>query len=301
MKNFKFYCFAIIAIVLVCSCQKEESQKSEEKSKEASQVQFFASYNETPHTKGSASFTTGNKATIYAVKAAAVPSITTFVKGTPLEATALAGGALSPVSELFVPKGLYDFYSVSLNSNTVAGLTFAAGVSAQLSNNIDYLWAKAPNVSEGGTVIFSYNHKAVAIEIDVTAGVGVTVLNVTSIKITPSKPSASSTINLATGEIGAATEKDALTETSLTSNKGSLIMLPLNSTSLNIEVVVDATIGGTAVTNKKYTASIPATKYSGGTYYKLNLSVDAKAITFSGAQLTDWTTQTISGVTLIEQ
>jgi len=296
MKNLKNYGLAIITIALLWSCQKEENVVR----RENSEVQFFACYNNLPNTKATTTFTTSNKATIYACIAAAVPSSTTFVSGTPLEATSQAGGVLTPTTPLYLPKGSYDFYSVANNTNVAAGLTFTSGVSGQLSNNIDYLWAKAPAVSEGGIVNFTYNHKAVSLEINVAEGTGVSSLEVISIKITPSKPNTSSTMNLATGTITPSTQKDVATAMELSGKKGIMVMLPMQSISLDIEVVVNAIIGGTQVNNKKYVATITPMVYIEGTYYKLNLSVDAKEITFLEAQVEDWTTQTISATTLNE-
>ena len=125
MKNLKNYGLAIITIALLWSCQKEENVVR----RENSEVQFFACYNNLPNTKATTTFTTSNKATIYACIAAAVPSSTTFVSGTPLEATSQAGGVLTPTTPLYLPKGSYDFYSVANNTNVAAGLTFTSGVS----------------------------------------------------------------------------------------------------------------------------------------------------------------------------
>lgn len=297
MKNFKNYCFAVVAIVLVWSCQKEEREKLEEKD----QVHFFASYNEAHNTKATTPFALGNKATIYACAALAAPSTSTFIKGTPLEATTQAAGLLNPVTALYVPKGSYDFYSVSQNNSTTLGLTFTAGVSGQLTNDIDYLWSKVAPVTDGGNVSFTYIHKAVGVEINITPGSGVTALNVTSIKITPSKPKTTSTMNLSTGTIGDATEKDVLALIDLTGNVGKKIMLPLKSQAIEIEVTANLTIGSIPESGKVYKGTIPLRDYVGGTYYKLNLEVSANAITFLGAKLNDWTSQTIGGVILTEQ
>lgn len=297
MKNLKKWCLAIITIALIWSCQKEERVICEEGNK----MQFIANYSDSPHTKASTSFTTGNKVTIYACDASSTPSSSTFVEGTPLNATAQSAGILKPDQDLFLPKGSYNFYSVSQNSSTVFDLDFSSGVSEQLTNNIDYLWAKAASISEGGTVNFTYYHKAVGIKIIVSEGTGISNLTVTNIKLTPTKGTQSTKMNLATGVIEPSDNIDVLTPLSISNNSAEKIMLPLTSNALTIEVTANLTIGSASFNNKTYLATIPAREYEGGYYYTLNLEVNAQAIIFSGTQLEDWTNQTITGVSLTEQ
>lgn len=297
MKNLKKCCFAVIAIALVWSCQKEERVKNEK----GNEMQFLANYREAPYTKATTSFTAGNKVTIYACEATKTPSSSTFVNGTPLNATAQSGGVLTPQQSLFLAKGSYNFYSVSQNSSSLLNLNFSSGSSEQLANDIDYLWAEAKNVKEGGTVSFIYSHKAVGIKIEVYPGTGVSNLLVTDLQLTPSKSTTSSKMNLATGVIAASNELDALTSLSLANNIGEKIMLPLTSQSLSIKVTANLTIGSTTFTGKVYEATIPASAYQGGTYYTLNLTINAKEITFSGSKLQQWTNQAITGVTLVEK
>lgn len=297
MKQSRALCFALCAFALLTSCEKE--QRVENGKMEA--VRFFASYEGEIATKATNPFTVGYKSTIIAYQSGESPLTSTPMAGTPLEATSSTGSVLTPENPLYVPKGIYDFYSVSLNSTVSPGITFTSGVSAQLANNKDYLWAKVPSVNEGGNVEFAYRHKAVGIEINLSQGSGISGLTVTSIKFTPSKADASSKMSLAAGEIGKAAQKDVLTEMALSGSKGSYIMVPLGSLSLDIEITANLTIGGTPVTGKKYLASIPARSYEGGTLYTLNLSVSATSLTFTSTVLEDWTSQTITGVTLTEQ
>lgn len=297
MKNLKNYHFAIIAIALLWSCQKEDKKISGERN----EVQFFACYNESLHTKATKSFTVGNKATIYACNEGSAPTSSAFLNGTPLEATAISGGVLDPIKSLFVPKGSYDFYSVSQNDNNSHGLTFIEGDSEQLTNGKDYLWSKAGPVQESEVVNFIYSHKAVGIEIAIYGGEGISSLDVTSIKFTPSKPGHSTKLSLETGIIGKATQIESLTSLYVYGNKGSTIMLPLTSNSIEIEITANLTIGEDQVVGKKYSAILPAMEYKGGTFYTLNLTVLAASISFSGALLEDWETQIVDVETLTEQ
>jgi len=295
MKNFINTGITIICTIFFISCEKNEFSNKIEESK------FYASYSGESQTKATTTFTSGNKATILGYSAGANVTSATPVSGTPVDATCSSSGLLTPSSPVFLPKGSYDFYSVSLNNATSPNMTFSSGVSGQLSNGIDYLWANCTGIAQGGTVSFVYKHKAVGIEINVASGTGISNLSVTSIKITPTTPAANSKMSLSNGSIGETSGVGALTEVSLSGLKGKYIMLPLSSIGINIELTVNATIGGTAVTAKKYSASIPAQAYSSGYYYTINLTVSSTSLQFSGALVDDWTGQTITGISLTEQ
>ncbi len=296
MKIAKIAKLLLLSAVVFQSCQKEQAEV-----KEGSEMKFFASFNKSAATKGATEFPSGNKATIFCYSGGSNPSSASPVSGTPLEATATSSGSLTPQTPLYLPKGSYDFYSVSSNTSSSPGLTFSGGVSQQLSNGVDYLWASQSSVSEGGIVYFPYLHRAVSLEISVVAGEGVSSMSVTSIKFTPSKPSSNTKMNLLNGEIGSAVQTDALTSFPVVAGKASAIMLPLSNLPISVEVTINGTIGGVAVSGKTYSTSLPAREYSGGTMYLVQLTVSANAITFSGSTIEEWTTQTIDGITLTEQ
>lgn len=290
------YAIAMSAIFSMTSCQKDQNINPDPQ-----EIKFYASYNGETQTKATSVFTTGNKVTILGYTAGATVTSATSVPGTPVEATGGASGLLTPSAALYLPKGSYDFYSVSLNNTTAPGLTFTSGMSTQLTNGIDYLWTKAAGIAEGGTASFIYNHKAVGMEVNVSAGTGVSALSVTAISFTPTTASTASKMSLADGSIGAASVIGSLTPMSLSGTKGTYIMLPVGSVAVNVEITVNATIGGTTVTAKKYTATIPSQAYTSGSYYTANFTVSSTALQFTGAQVQDWTNQTISGVLLTEQ
>jgi len=279
---------------LVACTQERGSLKSE------TEMKFRASYENEVITKAPTPFGTGNKAVVFGFTAGADVTLTPAVSGTPVELTGGLSGVLNPASPLYLPKGNYDFYSVSGNDASSPGITFTSGLSGQLNNGRDYLWAKQAGVAQGGTVVLSYSHKAVGIEINVAAGSGVSSLTVSSIRFTPAKAESSSKMALSTGSIGSSSTKEALTSMNLESLRGRFIMLPLSSQQLDVEVTVTAVIGGVSVTGKVYNASVPSMSYISGNYYTLNLTVSASAMTFSGSTVDDWVNQTISGVTLTE-
>ena len=284
-----------ILLFSAASCSKDSKIETIES------VKFSASYEDGAQTKSTAAFTMSNKSTIYGYTSGAVLSSASPMAGLPVEATATAAGILTPASSVFLPKGLYDFYSVSLNNSSSPAMNFTSGTSDQLSNGNDYLWAKAVNVAEGGTASFSYKHRAVLVQVNVAAGTGVTNLSVLDIKIDKPTAGTSSKMTLADGMIGSATAIGSTVESMAGSgNSRSSIILPLSSLPLKVEIYVNATIGGNNVTNKKYSATIPAQQYSGGTKYSVNFTISASALTFTGAQIEDWTSSTITPPSITE-
>ncbi len=268
--------------------------------KSGCEMRFAASYENGVHTKAPTPFPSGNKATVIGYVAGSDVTVSTPVSGTPVELTGGSPGVLNPSTPVYLPKGSYDFYSVSLNDASTPGLVFTSGLSGVLSNGKDYLWAKHSNVAQGGTVLLAYTHKAVGVEINISSGSGVSSLSVSSVRFTPSRPESSSKMTLSTGVITPSSTIEALTAMNLESLKARYIMLPLTAHQLNVEVTVNAVIGGIPVSDKVYTATIPSMAYSSGNYYTLNLTVTASSMNFSGSTVDDWINQTITGVTLTE-
>ncbi len=294
MKSINFHIIiSILVFSALISCSKEQTNLD-------SSIKFTAEYYQT-QTKAPTPFTDGNRATIIGYSSGESPSLATPVNGTPVNAVCNSSGNLITDNEIFLPKGTYDFYSVSLNNNQVAQPVFTSGVSAQLENQVDYLWSKKTSVTAGSTVAFEYFHKAVAIEIITSAGSGITNLTIEEIKITPTKPTTSSKMSLIDGSISASNTKEALTSIPVVNNIGYYIMLPLSTNTLSISIKATLNIGGINYQNKVYTTTIPAREYFGGTLYKINLTLTALNLTFGGSTVEDWTTQTISEITLTEE
>lgn len=301
MKQFKRFttmkCCTLAASLLVLSCEKKETEQATNNQP----VIFTAAYDSNTATKASQPFPEGNKASIFAYISGSSPSSATMVAGTPLEAIAQSGGVLTPESQLYLPKGNYDFYSVSVNNSTIPGITFTDGTSGILTNSKDYLWASHTSVPDGGVVNFSYTHSSTLMKFNINAGAGVSSLQVTSLKFTPSKPETMSVMQLSTGAITPSSQKEILTNTTLSGNTGQYIMLPMQSLSIDVEVIINGIIGETPVTNKTYTATVPAQSYNAGTHYTINMSLSASSLSFTGSVIQDWETETISGITLEEQ
>ena len=284
-----------LGVLLLLSCSKEENELKVRETK------FYASYNTNYSTKGENEFPLGNKAKIYCYNSGSTLSVSFPLAGTPKLATAGSSGNLTPSGSVVLPKGLYDFYAVSDNSSLSPEIDFESGYSQVLTNGKDYLWAKQANVNDGAIVSFSFSHRATGIEIKVSEGDGVEDLSITSVRITPPKPGVTSTMNLQTGIIGYSSEKNPLTSIPLHNGKYFWIILPAEMFAMEVEVTVNATIGGTAFTEKIYRATVPQQTFTGGILYSLNLSVNANYMSFTGSVIQDWTTQTISDIILTEE
>ncbi len=163
---------------------------------------------EQAQTKASSVFASGNTAIIYAF---ASGGIAANIGGTPLNATASGSGLLSPTSTMFLPKGNYDLYSVSANSSSAPNICFTGGVSGDLANSVDYLWAGNKNtaVNNGANVTFAYKHIACQMQIRIVANPRVSGLVVNSVKF--SYPiTYGAKMNLSTGSISSSGSVTAL-------------------------------------------------------------------------------------------
>ena len=222
---------------------------------------------------------------------------------------------------MYLAKGSYDFYAVSANITTSAGIpTFTSGTStADLQNKVDYLYAKSKNISipgasdAGNNITLSFEHKAVRITIDVKSGTGLVLTGWQAgddhATITP--PSVSGcTMNLADGVITQATSVNTTpdnmetAEVSANASTASYTMLPLAASGgdvhkLTVIFKVKVKIGDRAEENRTYTATLTApntsengstTAFQSGKNYTYTATLNPTAITFTGATVTDWTT-----------
>lgn len=222
---------------------------------------------------------------------------------------------------MYLAKGSYDFYAVSANITTSAGIpTFTSGIStAELQNRVDYLYAKSKNVSIPGAseadnnITLSFEHKAVRITIDVKSGTG---LELTSWQdgndhatITPPAVKGCK-MTLTSGAIEPATSvnttPDNMETTAVATNAStaSYTMLPLAASGgdahkLTVTFKVKVQVGGRAEENRTYTATLTApsvegngntTAFQSGKNYTYTATLNPTAITFTGATVTDWTT-----------
>lgn len=229
---------------------------------------------------------------------------------------------------MYLPKGDYDFYAVSTNSTTAAP-TFTSGVSAVLSNGVDYIYAKptpATTVPTTTNVTLAFQRKAVLIEIKVK-GSDADGLELTGWQssnpatITP-PVTTGCTMALATGiitpagsidtDLSGEVYKAAMTTVAVATNESTATytMLPVaTDQTLKVKFKVKVKIGGRDAEDKTYTADLKApnnsdngntTAFLSGKKYTYNAILKANKITFTGATVADWGAVTGSDPTVTE-
>ena len=103
--------------------------------------------------------------------------------------------------KMYLSNNIYNFYAVSCNSKNPAP-TFTNGISAPLSNGVDYLWWHATHQDVTNSQInipITYQHAATQIVVALSGGANITLNKIISASITPPKPGA--VMDLSTGII----------------------------------------------------------------------------------------------------
>ncbi len=315
-----------LALLAVTGCTSDELQEKPQTNEKGEYAVHFSGNMDMTLTKaGTTDVATGVKATISAyTKDDDVISKTAIVsKGYTVGIT--AGAFVGDESYvMYLPKGDYDFYSVSTNSATAAP-TFISGVSTVLANGVDYLWATSANfnvpTNTNKEVTLAFQRKAVKIIINVVSGDGVELTgwkataatDNDNATITPPDPSttvkmalANGTITPATGLTTAENMKTVAVDASAHTATASYIMLPLGSgqnpiVTLNVKVK----IGGRDEADKQYTATLTApsstsSAFQSGNQYTYTATLKANKIELTGATVANWSEQTGDALTPTE-
>jgi len=236
--------FTISVVLIAVLCTKKTDSPE-------SRITFYGSYHN--QTKASSFLTPGTKSAIYAFPR---DEINTPLAGTPNELCASAGGLLTSGNSLFLPKGTYDFYSVSLNNNINPALDFPEGMSGQLVNCVDYLWASVKNSSVNGNtnIVFLYKHSVCKVNISIAAATEITDLYINSIKFT--LPSESGIrMNLKNGIVTASQYAGFLATIPGSGNSRTFICLPC-SAMMVLEITMDVIINGELFYDRVYRAAV---------------------------------------------
>ncbi len=289
----------LAAGILTVACSKNEGNETG-----PAELVFRASVESAPvRAAGTTSMGNGIKASILIYDKEA-----NVVSSTPVASriyTSDVSGNLTGTA-VTVMSNTYDFYSVS--ENTAADpLPFTAGETS-VSNGKDYLWVhKQQAVSSSAKQIdLIYTRSAAKVTV-VLAGADMTIGN-TSMSFTPADD-AGAKMELSTGKIAPVSSKKAgkvsmNMGTGATANIGSYIMVPLVSgIGLEAEIKADVAVAGGTSYPKTYEASIPAPAdgFQAGKEYKYTATLAGNAITFSGAQITDWVSGADGSIDAVEK
>lgn len=326
MKTTSILLSALLLGVVGCTSSIPEEQIDNETDKYT--VQFKGGISMTPQTKaGSEDMGNGVKATIYAYE-----NGKTDASVANHEYEASSNGDLTGTENytMQLGKGTYDFYGVSENSTTASAPAFNQNsntTTADLSNNVDYLWVKAANKSISSSssdqnIELTFERKAVKIAITIKSGTGIELIgwdgmtggsgsaSADAATITPpvttgcvmtlstgviaQSTSLTTAANMTTGNIVDDDENNPKKKTSV-----SYIMLPLgkhNGTtpSPTVTLKVKVKVGGqTTEELRTYTADLKApdgtdAEFQSGNQYNYTATLNANGITFTGAKVTKW-------------
>ena len=274
-------------------------------------------------TEGSEKVTTGVKAKISTFEKDNTSTAIVNAQGYTVDASTAGQFNGDGDYVMYLAKGSYDFYAVSANITTSAGIpTFTSGTStADLQNTVDYIYANKKNVSIPGAseadnnITLSFEHKAVRITIDVKSGTGLVLTSWQDgdghATITP-PVTTNCKMTLTSGAIEPSTSVNTTPDNmetaavSANASTASYTMLPLAASGgdvhkLTVIFKVKVKIGDRAEENRTYTATLTApntsengstTAFQSGKNYTYTATLNPTAITFTGATVTDWTTVT---------
>ncbi len=271
----------IIFTIILFSCSRDSYSPDE-----SSNLVKFSCIKTKTATKAGSFFPNGNIATIHAYSQGKIEG---SVGGTPTYATASVNGILTTESCIYLPKGYYDFYSVSENSSYVPDILFCNGLYGNLENFVDYLWAGNKNfhVDNGAYVTFEYQHMACQIQIKIESNDRVNGIEINSVMLTlPAKEGVK--MDLTSGFIRSSEYVYAMSTLPGYGNSRNLICLPCNSP-LQIEVNINACIDNQNVTNKSYGTTI-SQPLVGGKSYEIILMINPDNSISSTCNIVDWLT-----------
>lgn len=217
---------------------------------------------------------------------------------------------------MYLAKGSYNFYAVSCNVSDATNIpSFTSGTStSDLSNGVDYIWAKPDEAVEVGNetknVPLAFERKAVQIVITVEGSTtdGVTLSgwgDSNPATITPPK-TADCKMTLGTGVIAAATDVDTdkssevykgkMTTESTSGYTATYTMLPVvTGKTLKVLFNVKVKINNGTEETRTYTADVVApdqessTAFLSGKKYTYKAALKANKITFTSATVANWT------------
>lgn len=258
----KFVSLLVTGVALPLACIKPVNNPHQE------HYLQFISYG-TPVTKGQIPFSVGNRSSIMVFES---ESLCGYLGGTPVIAIGGSDGELVPQKSVALLKGIYDIYSVSLNSSQNPSLVFENGLSTELENGRDYLWAAQKNVTVNcdRIIVFNYKRLAALVTLKVKADTSVKNLLIRDMRLSIPKTD-SIIMNLSQGVINSSNASGSLISLNGSGSERSIIILPKEG-STYLEIEVDATINGLVVTEKKYCAVLDI-EFTSGNSYEIELEI----------------------------
>ncbi len=162
---------------------------------------------------------------------------------------------------------------------------------------IDYLWAKQTAQSSNPKVDFQFSHRMSRIILNFKAGAGI-VLPTDGLTYTLTGLAAEGTFDTSTGEAKAtgtaSTLENLPTSTTVGQTTGTAIFWPQPATSVQLQVTLDGTTFGAALTFPSGEALAPSTSYT------FNVNIERTGLEISTADIKDWTDGGSKDITIQE-
>ena len=197
--------------------------------------------------------------------------------------------------KMYLSNNIYNFYAVSCNSKNPAP-TFTNGISAPLSNGVDYLWWHATHQDVTNSQInipITYQHAATQIVVALSGGANITLNKIISASITPPKPGA--VMDLSTGIITSETTYDKAAIMGINDFTVQYTMLPVKS-SLPMTLTLELLVNGESF-SRTYTTPLtpPNSLLAAGNSYLFRAIIDENSLTFANVSVKEWTEVDESG------
>ncbi|HCV15058.1 MAG TPA: hypothetical protein DF637_01810 [Rikenellaceae bacterium] len=214
-------------------------------------------------------FPYGFKTTIYIFNS---KTFWPYIGGSPIIATSYGGSELIPEKGIFLPKGIYDIYSVSDNTPFPLFLNIFQGTATGLVNRQDYLWAKRENVIllKSEQVTLSFNHLACRLLVNISAEDISTSVIVNSFRMTLPETH-SNFLSLADGYISSSNNTQNLSLIEGYGNSREALMLPCLA-KLTFEFDAAVLTEGSVPVHKTFFGEIDK-QFTGGNSYELTIKI----------------------------
>jgi len=212
---------------------------------------------------------------------------TFYSGGSPTAGQSDSYGNINVHNPVYLENGLYDFYSVSVNSNESPNFTFNNGYTANLNNGFDYLWSGIKGVTVTGDKTLSFNFKRLCCRIELNVKSSPSINNMVVKKIEFALPNAGGyTLDLISGNIHFSSGEGVLTVIGGVGSGRIFTMLPkMGATEVAVEI--DGVINGSTVSSKRFTTLLN-NDFLPGVYYIIDLEIESDPAVDVKVQLLPW-------------
>ena len=203
----------------------------------------------------------------------------------------LKAGTLTPTQNaIALPTGEYDFYAVSIKSDSLPP-PFEQNYSSSLSNNVDYLWSGVKNDAvgpSGTTIALPFSHTASQLVFNISNGSTNYLKSIKSATMNVAKATDLSKWNLLTGEISQVNAAPVVSQSmDVDDFVLSGICLPYINDSTSV-VTVSAINDKSTAFSFSFNIPQPSNGFESGNSYQYDVIVDPDIIYVSQVMVAPW-------------